>query len=212
LRGLIAFGVAASAVLAVSLALCGPSVFRVAGYHGQRGLEIGSVYAGVLLLYGTLTGRAVPWEYNFEAYHIAPSWGNALAWLVNPSQAAAMLAVVVRTCRGRGGRGEGVRMGGAAVLAFLVTGKVLSPQFLIWLLPFVAALGGRSGGRARPIYLAACLMTSALYPWGALYGVLANEPAAVVLLNLRNLLLVGLFLLFLSRGEVRAVSARGLHT
>jgi hypothetical protein len=35
---------------------------------------------------------------------------------------------------------EGVRFSGAAILAFIITGKVFSPQYLLWMLPFVAVL------------------------------------------------------------------------
>ena len=59
---------------------------------------------------------------------------------------------------------EGPRYSAAAVLAFIVFGKVLSPQYLIWLFPFLAVLDGRTGSLARKIFLLACLTTAMFYP------------------------------------------------
>ena len=53
----------------------------------------------------------------------------------------------------RSGMADGLRFSAAAVLAFIVFGKVLSPQYLIWLFPFMAVLDGRTGSVARKIFL-----------------------------------------------------------
>ena len=80
------------------------------------------------------------------------------------------------------------------MLAFIVFGKVLSPQYLIWLFPFVAVLDGRTGSVARKIFLLACVTTALFYPGPGFAMVLEHQAGAILLLNLRNLLLVWLFL------------------
>lgn len=88
----------------------------------------------------------------------------------------------------------------AAVSGFMVTGKVLSPQYLLWLLP-VAAAGlalAHDAPRALLRWTALLLVTTVLsqlvFPV-AYQALLSPQPttgAAVLLLALRNLLLVGL--------------------
>ncbi len=104
-----------------------------------------------------------------------------------PIQLLAMLVVAWRSVRAD--PADGLRLAGAAVLAFSVTGKVISPQYLIWVYPFVAAIDGPSGRVGRPIFLVASVLTLILYPWGFL-ALRDLHPSALILLNLRNLALV----------------------
>jgi hypothetical protein len=99
----------------------------------------------------------------------------------------------------------------AAVTGFVVTGKVLSPQYLLWLLP-AAAAGLVVAGDAYPrllrwcgVLLAATALTQLVFP--TLYRGLVFEDAssgwAVLVLAVRNVLLVWLFVRACS--EVRSV-------
>ena len=79
----------------------------------------------------------------------------------------------------------------AAIAAFVGFGKVLSPQYLLWLIPLVALVPGRRGLQATAGLAAACLLTALTFPrhWEALkYGLGAREAAAMVL---RDLLILG---------------------
>jgi hypothetical protein len=74
-----------------------------------------------------------------------------------------------------------------SLLIFMLTNKVLSPQFVIWLLPFVALL-------PVPQYslgLAATALTIMIFPFNY-DGLVRLETPIVLLLNLRNLVLAGL--------------------
>jgi hypothetical protein len=75
----------------------------------------------------------------------------------------------------------------AALLAFIVTNKVFSPQYLIWLLPFAPLLRLRQASAL----LAICALTIVLFPFDYDH-LLGMELLPVLLLNLRNLLVVGL--------------------
>jgi hypothetical protein len=165
------------------------------GYHAARGLEIESLYGGIVLLAGSLTGRAVPWVFDHNAYHVAPEWGSRLATLALPIQAAAVLLVTGQFWRS--GMTEGMRYSAAALVAFIVTGKVLSPQYLIWPLPFLAILEGRNGRLARQVFLLCCITTALIYPGPGFLGILDAAAGAIWLLNLRNILLVWLLALLL---------------
>jgi hypothetical protein len=103
----------------------------------------------------------------------------------------------------RSGMREPVRYAGAAVLAFMITGKVFSPQLMIWLFPFMAALGGRTGQLSRWLFLISCLLTTALFPW-VHFELMDAELWALGLLNLRNFLLMSVLALLLFGPESRS--------
>ena len=98
----------------------------------------------------------------------------------------------------------------AAVVAFVAFGKVLSPQYLVWLLflvPLVGGLRGRVAGGAAT--LSAALLDRLWFP--ARYWQLVKEfdPLASWLVLARNLTLVALFVV-LVLGLVRQRDADGL--
>ena len=78
----------------------------------------------------------------------------------------------------------------AAALAFLAFAKVISPQFLTWLLPLVPLVAGRAGRIAAGLLAASMVLTQfELLGWEGLHV----EPWAAWLLLARNILLVLLF-------------------
>jgi hypothetical protein len=94
----------------------------------------------------------------------------------------------------RSSRNESLRYAGATVLAFIVFSKVLSPQYLLWLIPFVACVNGRTGFRARCVFLAASLATTLIFPL-TFKSLETLQTWSIVLLNVRNGLLLGLWVL-----------------
>jgi hypothetical protein len=194
-RGIVAFVLTVAVGSAGWFALGGANVLESFRYHADRGLGIETVYAGVVLAWGKLAGTDVPWVIEHKAVHLVPEWGARQAALATPIQAAALLLVLVQFARS--GLAEGVRFSGAAILASLVTAKVLSPQYLVWLFPFVVVLGGWTGSRARWLFLFVCLTTALIYPGPAFAQILDHQGMAIFLLNLRNVLLPALLALFL---------------
>jgi len=87
----------------------------------------------------------------------------------------------------------------AAVTGFMTTGKVLSPQYFLWLLPATAAglavVGGRSLLRWSVVLLAATGLTQLVFPvwFGGLTLRDGDVGSVVPTLVLRNVLLVILF-------------------
>jgi hypothetical protein len=106
-------------------------------------------------------------------------------------QVAAVLIVMWRFRRSDAS--DGLRFSTAAILAFILLGKVLSPQYLIWLFPFAAVLEGRTAPLVRKGFLLCCVTTAMIYPGPGFPLILDHHAGAVVLLNLRNALLIWLF-------------------
>jgi len=183
-RGTAAFLVTLVVGLAFWFGLGGRRVLEPLGYHAGRGLEIESLFGATLFLAGTISGSKAPWVFDHNAYHLSSEWGARLALLTFPVQATALL--VVMWAYRQSGMADGLRFSAAAVLAFIVFGKVLSPQYMIWLFPFMAVLGGRTGRVARQIFLMACVTTAMIYPGPGFPMVLDHQAGAMLLLNLRN--------------------------
>ena len=109
--------------------------------------------------------------------------------------AAALLAFVALLCAAVGaGRRELVIASLAACVAFALFGKVLSPQFLIWLVPLGAlAFAWRMHALAAAAALAAVL-TQIEFP-AHYFDVVAREPLAIGLVAIRNLALLAVIAL-----------------
>lgn len=174
------------------VALGGVGVIRSLNYHVERGLEIGSVYSGLLMAISTVRGTPLTTLYTHSSMELIAPGSGSLAGIAFPLQVAALLFVAWRFWRTESR--EPMRYATAAILAFVVFGKVLSPQYMIWLLPFVAVLGGRVGMLARWAFVGACCATTLIYPWG-MHRVLSFHPLAILALNGRNGLLLGMWLL-----------------
>lgn len=189
MRGTLVFAATVALGASVWLALGGRRVAESLGYHLGRGLEIGSVYSGVLMAAGRLGGWEMRAEYVRSAEELTAPGSALVTRLAVVAQGLALLLVMIRA-RKANDQNDGLRYAAAAVLALIVTGKVLSPQYLVWLLPFVAVLEGPSARLARWLFLAACLATTAAYPWSYMGLVNGFHPLSLAILNLRNALLV----------------------
>jgi hypothetical protein len=157
-----------------------------------RGIQVESLPAGIIGL-ARLAGLDASVEYSFGAHQLASPWSAGAAVI---SQAAAVLLVGVILVlaalrfRGRkpsaaGGVAELAAYGVAIVLAVVVTNKALSPQYLVWLLPFVPFLPGGP----RLLLLGSALLTLVIFPF-LYHSLLRGEALPVVILNLRNAALI----------------------
>jgi Glycosyltransferase family 87 len=120
---------------------------------------------------------------------------DALAAVQTAFQLIALAAVWIVFTRGRP-EPERLFVGCAtAVAAFIAFGKVLSPQFLIWLLPLVPLVGGSMGLAAGGMLVVALVTTQSWFPY-RYWDVVAFEPAGWLVL-VRDLLLLGLLAVLL---------------
>ncbi len=93
---------------------------------------------------------------------------------------------------------ELVRWSAAAIVAFVALGKVLSPQFLIWLIPLVPLVAGRQGLSASALLAAALVLTQLWFP--SSYWALALEFDGIAsgLVLWRDLILVALLVVLVT--------------
>ncbi len=189
---------AALVVMAEIWLVAGARALSFVTYQEHRGVEIESITGGIAMLAGALGGPPAKVSIGFGAYQVA---SPLLATLATPAlvfEIVAIALVVVgavvsflRDIRERGSVAPVtlVEYSLATLLAAIVTDKVLSPQYVVWLLPFVPLVGARKS----LLFLVIVVITTIGYP--LIFPALVEQnPAAVALLNLRNALLVVLFL------------------
>jgi hypothetical protein len=116
---------------------------------------------------------------------------DAFAFAQTALQALALGLVWGLFASGQGGRPSFLAACAATVAGLVAFGKVLSPQFLIWLIPLVPLVAGRIGIAASGLLGAALVTTQLWFPF-RYWDVVALERAAWLVV-VRDLLLVALF-------------------
>ena len=115
---------------------------------------------------------------------------GAVAAALSVAQALALLALWVAFARGPATGERFVRYAAACTCAFVAFDKVLSPQYLLWLIPLVPLVRGRRGLLATGLLTAALVLTQVWFPQRYFDYALHFRLAGVVLA--RDLVLVAL--------------------
>jgi hypothetical protein len=180
---------------------CGIAWYALGGagslaYQAARGLQIETTGAGALMLADKIFGITPAWRYSHTSVELVAPGAGLLAAVAIPAQITVLGAVVWRFARS--GRRDLVRYAAAAILVLIVAGKVLSPQYLIWLVPFVPLIGGPTGRVARPLFVIACAATT--FEYLVTRHLASFDLWPILALNGRNGLLVALLIVLLGRG------------
>jgi Glycosyltransferase family 87 len=128
--------------------------------------------------------------------------------VMNVMLAVALCALWASLVRSkRDAREDLLRYAAGTVATALVLGTVLSPQYVVWLIPLVPLVGGRRGTAAILLFIVAAGLTNVWIPdkYFAYQEGLAAGPAAILLLRNLALLAVALVLLLprINRTRVR---------
>jgi hypothetical protein len=202
---LVVVGIGAVAVLTVLLLAGWPRLVSPLTYQAERGLQVEAVLATPVMAGWALSPAR--WHIGFAASNSYEITGPGVDALVLLSTGATAVYVVTLglgwwwlwRCRDRVGPVTVVWLVLAAVTGFVVVGKVLSPQYLLWLLP--AALAGVAVTRDRRLLrwtvllLGATGLTHVVFP--ATYEAITFPTDlawfTVLVLALRNGVMVWLF-------------------
>jgi hypothetical protein len=193
LRGSIAFACAFALGMVVWGVVGGTGLLESFRYHAERGLEVESLGAGLIMLVGRLTRAPLAVVGAHGALELQSDWTPAAIAASRNVQLLALALTLLPFVRSR--RRSGVQCTGALLLAFMMTAPVLSPQYLIWALPFVLVMSGPLGRRVRPLFVLTCALTYLIYPVLFNRHLLALQMPAIVLLNVRNALVIALWAL-----------------
>jgi hypothetical protein len=125
--------------------------------------------------------------------NLAGSGPDTLAVVQTVLQATALIVTWVWFAHGPVTRERLVRASAAAVCGFVAFSKVLSPQFLIWLVPLVPLVRGRRGLAASALLAVALVLTQLWFPFRYWDLVLHFRTFPSWLVLLRDVTLVALF-------------------
>jgi Glycosyltransferase family 87 len=168
----------------------------------SRGLQVESLAGSVVLAadgalekLGLATGLASVDEGgtgSVRSADVVGATGTVLGLLCGLLSLAVVVWVWRAAFRDELSGAELVRGCAAVVAAQLALGRVLSPQFVLWLVPFVPLVPGRRGRAALGLLVASLAATHVWFP--ELYRDYVNDrtPVATTFLLGRNLLLVAL--------------------
>jgi Glycosyltransferase family 87 len=198
-RALPLLGCAAAAALAVAapflIAAPGPFV-RAVFLYGARPFQFESVPGSLIL---ALQGPAVVIGSFGSDNVVTPGWLGQLAGLLLLAALGGLTVAALRQARADVAAAPTERARAmlrwvfAGLLVVLCLSKVLSPQFLIWLLPLAAVFGEREGQRVFRASFWLVALTHLFFP--ALYGPAreghALELGVLLARNLGLLLLAG---------------------
>ena len=179
------------------LALAGPeSTFQFLRYNADRGLQVESIGGGLAVLGGLVRGQPVEMDFRFSSVNVDGAFAASWLALLPLLAVVAFGAIAVLGWRRAQGevsafgsvrRSTVVELATLSVVLLLATSKVYSIQYVVWLVPLAALLGGRR------FWVAAALVALTIPIHPLLYeGLVRQDSLPILVLNARNALLLGL--------------------
>jgi Glycosyltransferase family 87 len=193
LRAVLGLAAAPAIVVYLPFVLLAPDgVLDSVGRQLGRPLQIESLGAGVLLALHDAAGTSLGWASGSGSQNLTGTAAGVLAVMQGIAQVLAVALVWVSFWRGPATTERLVRHAAASVVAFVALSKVLSPQFLVWLLLIVPLVVCARSRGALGLMTAACALTALWFP--ARYWELVREfdPLASWLVLARGATLLAL--------------------
>jgi hypothetical protein len=186
-----------AAVLGLAPLAWGGTLGETVAYHRLRPLQLESTLAAALGLWRAFGGPPVQYVQTFGSSNLAGAAADAALRATAPLTLVGLALAwawtwirVVRAPTAAEAQLAALQGAAAALVSLMVLGKVLSPQYLVWVLPLGALLCAARGGASPWIFLGALALTQIVYP--ATYSALQElRPWACGLVLSRNALLVG---------------------
>jgi Glycosyltransferase family 87 len=175
--------------------------FVIASPHGvwwsftnqsNRPLQIESLGASIWLFAHQVLGTHLHIYFTHGSDNLDSHPSQAFASVMSVIQAAAIIGVWIVFAAGKATRERMLVATTAAVCAFIIFDRVLSPQYQIWLVPLVMMVPGRRGLAAIGLMTLSMLLTQIWFPqhFVQLKHFVPLESWAVIA---RDLVLVALF-------------------
>jgi hypothetical protein len=158
-------------------------------FHQDRPVQIESAPATVLWALGRSSVTGDPIRHDvYKSNGLAGGDAHTVEILFQLLQVVALLGAAVLAARARDVRQLGL-CSMLAVLVFVAFGKVLSPQYLVWLVPFAAVAWAWGARTSALLTLAASVVTQVEFP-GRYFHLLTGDETTFLIVALRNALLI----------------------
>lgn len=170
---------------------------QIFAYHGMRPLQVESVLATPFWL-GRLLGLVeVRVSNGFGGQNLVAAGAEATAGASGAIALAVLVLSYAAIWRRRAELRRSARLvplaAAAVLISFIATGKVLSPQFLVWLLPCLGLLLPSRPALAA-LLLGAMVLTQIEFP-ANYFAFVGLEPRAISCVVARNVVLVAALVL-----------------
>jgi uncharacterized membrane protein len=188
--GVITFAAVILIILLPFLVIAPASLWTLYSYHGQRGLQLESIYSAFLMAGDK---SAVATGFSYGSWNLTGATADAIAKLSTYITGVFLLIsywfMYSLTKKGRPNILQVGTFSLLAVLVTLITSKVLSPQYIIWLVPLLPLCAGRWRFAIWPIFGVIGILTFYIFP--VHYNELIYlESWAVRVLLIRDALLI----------------------
>ena len=197
-------GVAAATTAVVVLpflAIAPHGVWESIVRQTTRPLQIESLGSALLLAAHNVGGLVLTMDSSRGSQNLGGSLPDAVGAAASALLVVVLLALWVAAARGPATGERLVRYSAASLVAFVALGKVLSPQFLIWLLPLVPLVRGRRGLAASALLGLSLLLTQVWFPI-RYFDLVAFEAFPSWVLLARDLVLVALLVVLSAPARV----------
>ncbi len=187
-------GVLAASILPF-VALAPSGVWASMSDQLTRPLQIESLGAELLIARYHAFGGHLNVNFSHGSENIVGNGSGPLATATSTIEILLLLAIWLIYLRGPATQARLLTSSAAAVAAFVAFNKVLSPQYMIWLIPLVPLTRGRRGVAATVLLAAALVLTQTWFPYRYWNLVYQTEPNIGWFVLARDLVLVTLALL-----------------
>jgi 4-amino-4-deoxy-L-arabinose transferase-like glycosyltransferase len=170
-----------------------------------RPLQLESLGSALLIAAHHVGGLALTLDTSRGSQNLRGALPDAFGTASSALLVAVLLAIWVAAARGPATPERLVRYAAASLVAFVALGKVLSPQFLIWLIPLVPLVRGRRGLAASALLATALVLTQVWFPI-RYFDLVALEPLPSWVLLGRDVVLVALLVVLTAPARAPARS------
>jgi uncharacterized membrane protein len=211
-----------SAVITVPCILLSPGGFWDSfSYHTQRPLQIESTYASIIELLSAFKLFTIDITNSFGSTNVTGHVPDMLAKISFGVMVLSLLAIywsIYRSLKKGQINGQNWSVGAnettftikyclMAVLVFILTCKVFSPQYIIWLLPLIPLITQKSKNVIWLLFVMVGIMTFFIFP--QYYdGLRGGSLITIATLVIRNMALVGILLLLIRGRFFKSCNSR----
>jgi uncharacterized membrane protein len=176
--GIASFAITGLIIILPALILSTEGLWHSLTYHAERGLQIESTYASILELCYSFGIIPLEFEDSYGSTNLISTLADNIANISFVFIVLGLLAVYWffykrlknTPCRENTNplhdydKGSIIVYSIITILIFILTNKVFSPQYIIWLLPFIVLITGKTGKIPILLFIMIGLMSFFIYP------------------------------------------------
>ncbi len=185
-------------VIFISLILSVANTLAPVGYFGNRPIQVEALGSSLLWLSSICGFTSLTFEHTFGSLNVVSPLSDIVSTILSGLMILGLLITWIQQWRQR----FDLKLSCVLSLSIImITGKVFSPQYLIWILPLVAyTMQGKE--RWRRVWIGIAFLTTLIYPFIYKMTNLLNVPHMPLfypVVTLRNFLLLGFIVVVLVR-------------